>query len=76
LGARPIPPVSGDSSHERADPADCVQSPVTFGPFETDGDFEIYRNFKPVLDIATFEDSICFSILKIRLRLNVISSPP
>jgi len=42
---------------------------VTFEPFETDGAFEFYRNFKPVLDIVTFEDSSRFSMLKIRLHL-------
>ena len=49
---------------------------MTFEPFETDGDFEIYRNFKPELDIVTFEDSIHFSIFEIPLRLNIGSSPP
>jgi hypothetical protein len=49
---------------------------VTFEPFETDGDFEIYRNFKPVLDSVTIEDSIRFIIFKTPLRLNIGSSPP
>ena len=57
-------------------PTDCLQLPVTFEPFETDGDFEIYRNFKPELEIVTFEDSSRFSMLKIRLHLNVSASPP
>ena len=49
---------------------------MTFEPFETDGDFEIYRNFKPVLDSVTIEDSIRFIIFKTPLRLNIGSSPP
>jgi hypothetical protein len=53
-----------------------MQLPVTFEPFERDGDFEIYRNSKPVLDIVTFKDSIRFSIFKTPLCLNIGSSPP
>ena len=49
---------------------------MTFEPFETDGDFEIYRNFKPVLDLVTVEDSIRFIVFKMPLHLNIGSSPP